>query len=63
MPPHEAVAWNNISATPINFQLGGGSYEVDVVARFGGGSVTLKKQAEDAVTFAQVLSPFAANGI
>ena len=61
--PHEAVAWNNISATPANFQLDGGSYEVDVVATFGGGSVTLKKQADDSVTFAPVLPPFTANGI
>lgn len=61
--PQGAVAWNNISATPVNFQLGGGSYEVDVVATFGGGSVTLKKQAEDGVTFAPVLTPFTANGI
>jgi hypothetical protein len=63
MHPHEAVAWNNISATPANFQLGGGSYEVDVVATFGGGSVTLNREAHDRVTFEQVLTPFTANGI
>jgi hypothetical protein len=63
MRPHEAVTWNNLSATPANFQLGGGSYEVDVVGTFGGGSVTLKKQAQDGVTLAQVLTPFTANGI
>ena len=63
MPPSEVVTWDNISATPANFQLGGGSYEVDVVATFGGGSVTLNRQAKDDAAFVQVLPPFTANGI
>ena len=63
MRPHEAISWNNISATPANFQLDGGSYEVDVVGTFGGGSVTLDQQAKDGMTFIQVLTPFTANGI
>jgi hypothetical protein len=63
MPPNEAVAWNNISATPANFQLRGGDYEVDVVATFRGGSVTLTRQAQDGATFVPVLTPFTANGI
>ena len=63
MHTYEDVTWNNLSATPANFQLGDGSYEVDVIATFDDGSVTLNKRAQDGVTFEQVLTPFTANGI
>jgi hypothetical protein len=63
MRAQEAITWNNLSSTPANFQLGGGNYALDVVATWGGGSVTLKKMSQDGVTAIQALAPFTANGV
>jgi hypothetical protein len=56
MRAQEAITWTNISATPANFQLCGGTYGIDVSATFGGGSVTLKRRSQDGVTFIPVLA-------
>lgn len=42
--------WPNISATPANFSLLGGRYQLAAVATFGGGSVTLNQIGPDGST-------------
>lgn len=58
----EKVAYSNISATTAAFTLRGGQYAVDVSATFGGGSVTLQKQAGDGTTYVTCLTAFTAAG-
>ena len=52
----ENQSFSNISATTAAFVLRGGRYGIDVVATFGGGSVTLEKLAGDGSTFVSVSS-------
>lgn len=58
----EKVAFSNIAATTAAFNLRGGQYAVDVVATFGGGSVTLQKLAGDGSTYVTCLTAFTAAG-
>lgn len=54
--------FSNISATPSKFLLYGGQYAVTVHATFGGGSVTLQRQAVDGLTMVTCLTAFTADG-
>lgn len=54
--------FNNLSATPSAFHLYGGQYAVTVHATFGGGSVTLQRQAADGATFVTCLTAFTTDG-
>lgn len=58
----EQFQFKNISATTATFTLRGGNYAVDVHATFGGGSVTLQKQAADGSTMVTCLTAFTADG-
>jgi hypothetical protein len=39
----DQVLFSNISATPASFKLNGGTYGIEVIATWGGGSVDLKR--------------------
>lgn len=52
----------NISASTAAFPLLGGLYGVDVVATFGGGSVTLQRLSADGSTYVTALTAFTAAG-
>lgn len=54
-------AFPNISSTTAAFKLSGGQYGFTVHATFGGGSVTLNRQACDGVTWVAVQT-FTADG-
>lgn len=58
----ENIVFKNISATPASFTLRGGQYGVTAHATWGGGSVTLQRQATDGSTLVTVLTAFAADG-
>lgn len=58
----ENVSFSNIDATTAAFVLRGGFYGVDVIADWGGGSVTLEKLAGDGATFVTVGSAITENG-
>lgn len=59
---NESWTYSNQSATSAAFLLKGGLYGVDVIATFGGGSVTLQKLAADASTYVTCLTAFSAAG-
>jgi hypothetical protein len=59
---HERWTYENQAATSDAFLLKGGLYGVDVVATFGGGSVTLQKLAADGSTYVTCLTAFTAAG-
>jgi hypothetical protein len=63
MRANENVNFSNISATTAAFVLRGGNYLVEIVATWGGGSVTLQRMAMDGSTYLQVLTPFTANAV
>lgn len=52
----------NISATTSPFTLSGGRYACQVVATFGGGSVTLKRLSNDGSTYTTCMTAFSAAG-
>lgn len=54
--------FSNLSATSDKFTLLGGKYCVDVLATFGGGSVTLKRTGPDASTGVTAITAFSAAG-
>jgi microcystin-dependent protein len=54
MRAQENQQFSNISATTAAFALLGGTYGVDVVATFGGGSVKLQRLAADQSTYLSV---------
>lgn len=64
------AAWNqiedfifkNLSATPTAFVLRGGNYGVTCHATWGGGSVTLQRQATDGSTFVTVMTAMTVDG-
>ena len=56
MRPQENQQFSNIAATTAAFSLLGGTYGIDVVATFGGGSVKLQKLAGDGSTYLSVSS-------
>lgn len=58
----ENVAFTNKSATPASFTLRGGNYGIEVVATWGGGSVTLNRLAADGSTYVSTGISFTANG-
>jgi len=58
----ESLQFANISATTAAFVLKGGRYALQVIATWGGGSVTLQRMANDSSTYVTVLAPFATNG-
>lgn len=58
----ELFAFKNISSTTATFPLRGGNYAVTVHATFGGGSVTLQRQAADGSTMVTCLTAFTADG-
>lgn len=58
----EVFKFSNIAATPATFVLRGGRYGVTAMATWGGGSVTLQRQAPDGSTLVTVLTAFSANG-
>lgn len=58
----EQQTFTNIAATTASFALRGGQYAVDVIATFGGGSVTLQKLAADGSTYVTALTAFTAAG-
>lgn len=62
MPGFEKKEFKNISATPATFTLKGGQYAVTVHATWGGGSVTLQRQATDGSTMVTCLTAFSADG-
>jgi hypothetical protein len=55
-------SFSNISATTAAFSLPAGNYGVTVTASFGGGSVTLQRQAADGSTWVTCLTAFTAAG-
>lgn len=57
----ENFAFKNVSTTQGPFTLRGGNYGVTAHATWGGGSVTLQRQAPDG-TYVTVLTAFAADG-
>lgn len=64
MHAQEAVQFSNIAATTAAFELRGGTYDMSVIATFGGGSVDLQMQGADGSTFFSVLAAtFTANGL
>jgi microcystin-dependent protein len=56
MRAQENQQFSNISASTNPFSLLGGTYGIDVVATFGGGSVKLQKLAADGSTYLSVSS-------
>lgn len=58
----EGYTASNIAATTANFRLAGGLYGMDVVATFGGGSVTLQKLAADASSYVTAATAVTAAG-
>lgn len=58
----EGYTASNIAATTAAFRLAGGLYGMDVVATFGGGSVTLQKQAADGTTYVTAATAVTAAG-
>jgi hypothetical protein len=60
--PGDSQSFSNIAATTSAFQLKGGTYTIDVVATFGGGSVTLQRLGPDASTYLTAAAAFSANG-
>lgn len=56
------VTFSNISATPSAFSLIGGVYALEVIATWGGGSVTLNRRAGDGSTYVSTGIVFSANG-
>lgn len=54
--------FTNLSASSSAFHLFGGQYAVTVHATFGGGSVTLQRQAADGSTMVTCLTAFTADG-
>jgi hypothetical protein len=50
MRGHESFAWSNISATPAQFSLLGGTYVLDAVATWSTGSVKLQRVGPDGST-------------
>lgn len=58
----ELKSFSNLSATPAVFTLRGGQYAVTVHATFGGGSVTLQRQAADGATYVTCLTAFSSDG-
>lgn len=58
----DGTVFSNISATTSAFALKGGLYGIDVVATFGGGSVTLQRLAADGSTYVTALTAFTAAG-
>jgi hypothetical protein len=58
----EAVLFSNISATPAAFLLEGGAYVLDVVATWGGGSVTLNRLGPDGSTYLAAVTALTATG-
>jgi|GEM_PF-2953412 hypothetical protein len=62
MRAHESFAWSNISATPAQFSLLGGTYALDAVATWGGGSVKLQRVGPDGSTLIDAATSMTANG-
>lgn len=54
-------AFTNIGSTTAAFSLLGGTYGVDIVGSFGGGNITLQKQAADGSTYVSAVASFTAN--
>jgi hypothetical protein len=57
-----SAIYSNISATTTAITLPAGNYGVTVTATFGGGSVTLQRQAADGSTWVTCLTAFTAAG-
>lgn len=62
MSPNESVLFSNISTTTAAFALRGGRYNVDAVATFGGGTVTLQRLGPDTTTWLTAVTAFSASG-
>jgi hypothetical protein len=62
MPAGEAKKFSNVSATSAAFPLQGGTYQVAVVATFGGGSVGLQMLGPDGSTWLAVHAALTAAG-
>lgn len=58
----DGVHFSNISATPAAFNLRGGVYALDVIATWGGGSVTLSRLGPDGSTYLTAATALTANG-
>jgi hypothetical protein len=58
----ETFVFKNISATPATFVLRGGNYGLTCHATWGGGSVTLQRQASDALTYVTAVTALTADG-
>jgi hypothetical protein len=59
----DAHGESNLAATGNAFTLKGGTYQVSVVATFGGGSVTLQRLGPDGSTYLPALTAFSASGV
>ena len=63
MRAHESLAWGPVSASPAQFQLGGGQYlTLAVCGNWNGGSVILYIIGPDNVTWLSTINPLTANG-
>ena len=62
MRAHESFAWSNISATPAQFSLLGGTYVLDAVATWSTGSVKLQRVGPDGSTLIDAATSMTANG-
>lgn len=62
MRAYESQKWANIDATPADFLIYGGVYALDVIATFGGGSVTLTRLGPDSSTYLTAATAITANG-
>jgi hypothetical protein len=62
MRTQDRVVFANIGATTAAFTLNGGQYAIQVVATFGGGSVTLQRLSNDGTTYVTCLTAFSAAG-
>ena len=58
----ETFVFKNLSATPATFVLRGGNYGLTCHATWGGGSVTLQRQASDGSTFITVITALTTDG-
>jgi len=62
MRGYESFAWSNISATPSQFSILGGTYALDAVATWSTGSVKLQRVGPDGSTLIDAATSMTANG-